>query len=122
MVPVAVNQYRHCTLIKLLWARVALFFVVCEHDLIMDALLEKGLSDIRCCYHSNIYQAGLMLYVLVQLKCFPKAAWSKPACIRFCKEGLSLLIISSNPSQFQQMKSDTLKLQLKHLKQMKCQE
>jgi hypothetical protein len=25
--------------IKLLWARVALFFLVCEHDLTMDALL-----------------------------------------------------------------------------------
>ena len=37
-------------------ARVALFFVVCEHDLTMDALLENGLTDIRCCYHSNIYQ------------------------------------------------------------------
>ena len=44
----------NCTLIKLLWARVALFFVVCEHDLTMDALLENGLTDIKCCYHSNI--------------------------------------------------------------------
>ena len=28
--------------------------LVFEHDLTMDALLENGLSDIRCCYHSNI--------------------------------------------------------------------
>ena len=28
--------------------------IVCEHDLTMDALLENGLSGIRCCYHSNI--------------------------------------------------------------------
>ena len=32
--------YRHCTLIKLLWAKVALF----EHDLTMDALLENAWS------------------------------------------------------------------------------
>ena len=47
--------YRHCTLIKLLWARVAVSLVF-EHDLTMNALLENGLSDIRCCYPSNIYQ------------------------------------------------------------------
>ena len=29
-----------------------LFFVVCEHDLTMDALMENGLIDIRCCYHA----------------------------------------------------------------------
>ena len=54
-----VSQYStiHCNrLIKLLWVRVALFCVVCEHGLTMDALLENGLTDIRCCYHSNIYQ------------------------------------------------------------------
>ena len=38
--------YRHCALIKLLWARVALFLLVFEHDLTMDALLENGLRDI----------------------------------------------------------------------------
>ena len=39
--PLNTPPYEHCTLIKLLWARVALlnFFVVCEHDLTMDALL-----------------------------------------------------------------------------------
>ena len=51
--------YRHCTPIKL-WDRVALFFVVCEHDLTMDALLENGLTDIRCCYHSNIHQENII--------------------------------------------------------------
>ena len=30
--------------------------LVFEHDLTMDVLLENDLSDIRCCYHSNIYQ------------------------------------------------------------------
>ena len=53
IVTMTVNQYYtigHCALIKLLWARVALFFVVCEHDLTMGALLENG---IRCCCHSN---------------------------------------------------------------------
>ena len=25
-----------------------------EHDLTMDSLLENGLSDVKCCYHSNI--------------------------------------------------------------------
>ena len=29
---------------------------VFENDLTRNALLENGLSDIRCCYHSNIYQ------------------------------------------------------------------
>ena len=50
--------YRHCTLIKLLWARVARsVLLVFEHDLTRDALLENGLNDIRCCYHSNIRQS-----------------------------------------------------------------
>ena len=44
------SPYKHCTLIKLLWARVA------EYDLNVDALLENDLTDIRSCYHSNIYQ------------------------------------------------------------------
>ena len=37
-------------LIKLLWARVAIL------NMYIDALLKNGFSDIRCCYHSNIYQ------------------------------------------------------------------
>ena len=28
----------------------------------MDALLENGLSDIRCCYHSNIYQNIIVIW------------------------------------------------------------
>ena len=43
-------------LIKLLWARVAPVLLVFEHDLTMDVPLENGFSDIRHCYHSNIYQ------------------------------------------------------------------
>ena len=35
--------------------------LVLEHDLTMDALLEDGPSDIRCCYHSNIYQSLLVI-------------------------------------------------------------
>ena len=68
--PLNTPPYEHCTLIKLLWARVALlnFFVVCEHDLTMDALLENGLSDIRCCYHSNISMQN-MPFVVVRNCC-----------------------------------------------------
>ena len=36
--------------------------IVCEHDSIMDALLESGLSVIRCRYHSNIYQTVIALH------------------------------------------------------------
>ena len=36
-------------------------YLIFEHDLTMDVLLENGLSDIRCCYHSNIYQSLLVL-------------------------------------------------------------
>ena len=35
--------------------------LVLEHDLTMDALLEDGPSDLRCCYHSNIYQSLLVI-------------------------------------------------------------
>ena len=40
--------YRHCTLVELLWAKVALFFVVHEHDLTMDALHNRRI------YKANI--------------------------------------------------------------------
>ena len=68
MVPVTVNQYFtiQALFFLLLWARVVLFFVVCEHDLTMDALLENSLSDIGCCYHSNIYQWRMVLVLLPQ--------------------------------------------------------
>ena len=57
MVPVTVNQYSTIQTLHTDLIVVALFFVVCEYyDLTMDALLENGLSDNRCRYHSSIYQ------------------------------------------------------------------
>ena len=41
--------YRHCTLIELLWARVALFFVVREYDLTMNTLHDSKMSLRRIC-------------------------------------------------------------------------
>ena len=69
--------YYDCILIKLLWARLALFFEVHEHDSTMDVLLENGLSDIRCCYHSNICQlhvvsiARQFTYYVICDQCLP---------------------------------------------------
>ena len=59
MVPVTVNQYSTIQALHTDLIVVALFFVVCEYDLTMDALLENGLSNNRCCYHSGIYQLVL---------------------------------------------------------------
>ena len=46
-------KYTMCSLHVIMYALVVNNF---EHDLTMDVLLENCLSDIRCCYHSNIYQ------------------------------------------------------------------
>ena len=48
--------YWHCTLIKIIVGEGSSVLLVFEHDLTMDILLENGLSEIRCCYHSNIHQ------------------------------------------------------------------
>ena len=46
--------------------------LVFEHDLTMDALLENGLSDIGCCYHSKIIIVYTMHTVLALILCFIK--------------------------------------------------
>ena len=38
---------------SIFWAKVALFFCSLCTDLTMDALLENGFSDLRCCHYSS---------------------------------------------------------------------
>ena len=46
----------------------------------MDALLKNVFSDIRCCYHSNIYQMQIK-YCSV---CIYMVTINKPKCILIC--------------------------------------